>query len=65
MYIHIRCLVYRKLAPLHLHLDVNEIRAATKRLGTLRSQPHAASVDTARKTIEPGGKTSHGFFDGI
>ena len=65
MYIHIRCLVYRKLAPLHLHLNVNEIGSATKRLGSLGSQPHATSFDTAWKTVEPGGKTSHGVFDGV
>ena len=65
IHVHIRCLVYYKLLPLHLHLDVNEIWAATKRLGSLGSQPHAAPFDAAWQTIELVEKSPHGFFDCI
>lgn len=65
MYVHIRCLVYCKLPPLHLHFDMDEIGSAAKRLGSLRSQPHAAAFDPAWKTTESGGESPHGFLDGI
>ena len=64
MYIQVRRLVRCKLTPLLLHLDGREIGAA-KRLGSLRSQPHAAAFDPAWKTTESGGETPHGFLDGI
>lgn len=64
MYIQVRRLVRCKLTPLLLHLDGREIGAA-KRLGPLRSQPHAAPFEAAWKTVEPDGKPPHGFLDRI
>ena len=65
IHVHIRCLVDCKLLPLQLHLDVNEIGTAAKRLGSLGSQPHAAPFDAALQTIELVEKSPHGFLDGI